>query len=57
MRDGAVEVLFRPRLNAQHYAELATLIEQPTTKEELCETVRNWAKKHGLVVLLCEDAI
>ena len=56
MRDGAVQVMFRPRLTAEQYAELASLIEGPETKGELCEAINRWAKRRGIEVLLCEDA-
>ena len=57
MRDGAVQIVFRPRLSGQHYAELASLVDGPSTKDELCESIRNWAKQHGLEVVVCDDAI
>jgi hypothetical protein len=56
MRDGAVHVRFRPRLTAAQYADLASLIEGPDTKQALCQAVEEWAKKHGVLVVVCEDA-
>jgi hypothetical protein len=56
MRDGALELRFRPRLNPQQYAELAQLIERPSTKLELCAALEEWGKKQGLEVM-CDDAI
>jgi hypothetical protein len=56
MRDGAVQIVFRPRLTPEQYAELASLIEGPETKAELCQAIERWAKKRGVEVLHCEDA-
>lgn len=47
MRDGAVRVLFHPRLTAEQYAELALVIEHPATKDELRRALGDLAKKWG----------
>jgi hypothetical protein len=57
MRDGAVQVIFRPRLTAEQYAELALLVLKPVTKAELCEAVEEFAKQWGVQLKTCEDAI
>jgi hypothetical protein len=54
MRDGALHVTFRPRLSPEQYAELALLIERPTTKVELYSTLEYWAKKQGIEVVFDE---
>ena len=56
MRDGALDIKFHPRLTPEQYAELAWIINQPTTKVELCEAVGRLAKRWGIEVV-CEDAI
>jgi hypothetical protein len=50
MRDGAVEVHFRPRLTVEQYAELAQLIAKPATKAELRETLAEFARHWGIHV-------
>jgi hypothetical protein len=50
MRDGAVEVVFRPRLTAEQYAELALLVLTPVTKAELCNAIEAFARQWGLEV-------
>lgn len=47
MRDGAVHVHFQPRLTAEQYAELATVIERPATKEELRSALQDLAQRWG----------
>ena len=54
MRDGALHVVFHPRLNAERYAELMQLVEQPTTKAELCEALEKWAKSRAIEVV-CDE--
>ena len=34
MRDGAVEVAFRPKLTAEQYAELLDTVKESATKDE-----------------------
>jgi hypothetical protein len=45
MRDGALEVRFPPRLSAPQYAELALLIDHPSTKDELCNELEAFANR------------
>jgi hypothetical protein len=45
MRDGAIHVLFHPRLTAEQYTELIQLVEQPTTKDELRSVLVEFAKR------------
>ena len=39
MRDGAVHIAFNPRLTADQYAELMTLVEAAVTKAELRDAI------------------
>ena len=55
-REGVVQVLFRPRLTAEQYAELAVIINNPDSKRAMCDAIEEWAKKHELQVM-CDDAI
>jgi hypothetical protein len=56
MRDGALQIRFQPRLSAPQYAELASLIDRPSTKQELCDELEAFAERWGIQVI-CDDAI
>jgi len=54
MRDGAIHVLFHPRLTSEQYAELMSVVEIPSTRDELRETLMALAKKWGSEVKIEE---
>jgi hypothetical protein len=56
MRDGALQIRFQPRLTAPQYAELALLIDRPSTKEELCNELEAFAQRWGIQVM-CDDVV
>ena len=47
MRDGAIQLHFRPKLTPEHYAELLRAAEEATTRAELRMVVRALAKSWG----------
>ena len=47
MRDGALHILFHPKLTPQQYAELLEATEKPETKAELRAVVKALAKRWG----------
>jgi hypothetical protein len=54
MRDGAVNVTFRPRLSADQYAEFMAVLEQAPTKDELEIAGQKFADEQGLE-FTCDD--
>jgi hypothetical protein len=48
MRDGAVRVVFHPRLNAAQYTELLELVDRLSTKRELKEAAGESARRWGV---------
>jgi len=48
MRDGAVRVAFHPRLTPQQYAEFIELVERANTRQELCNSAEDAAKRWGI---------
>lgn len=50
MRDGAMHVLFHPRLTPEQYAELSLAVAKATTKDELRAEMTALAKTWGCQV-------
>jgi len=50
MRDGALKVIFRPRLSADQYTELLRLVEIAATKDELRRQLGRAASQGGHAV-------
>jgi len=50
MRDGAIHVIFHPRLTPRQYGELALVIEKAATKADLCEALEAFACHWGIEV-------
>ena len=48
MRDGAVSLKFHPRLNVEQYAQLMSMVENATTRAELCQAVEVAVKEWGI---------
>jgi hypothetical protein len=48
MTDGAISLTFQPRLTVEQYAELATIVENSTTKAELCFAVERAVEHWGI---------
>jgi hypothetical protein len=47
MADGAVQVTFRPRLDAEQYMELVRIVEVATTKRDLQLSAQSLAELWG----------
>jgi hypothetical protein len=47
MRDGAVLVLFRPKLTSEQYEELLMTVQEPKTIEELRTAIKTAASRWG----------
>jgi hypothetical protein len=54
MRDGAIAVRFRPRLDLIQYAEFTRLVHEATTRDDLRKSVEAAAKRWG-IECECED--
>jgi len=48
MRDGAISLKFHPRLTVEQYAELMTIVENATTRAELCFAVEQAVEQWGI---------
>jgi hypothetical protein len=48
MRDGAVQMKFHPRLTVEQYAELMTIVDNATTRAELCYAVEVAVERWGI---------
>jgi len=47
MRDGAIHVMFHPRLTSEQYGELMHVVGHSATKDELRESLTALARKWG----------
>jgi hypothetical protein len=48
MRDGAVQLKFHDRLTVERYAELMTIVDNATTRAELCYAVEQAVEQWGI---------
>lgn len=48
MRDGAVQLKFQDRLTVEQYAELMTIVDNATTRAELCYAVEQAVEQWGV---------